>query len=151
MRKWLVVLPAVLSLTLAAAQPGEAVFQQCAGCHQASGQGIPGVFPPLMGHLPEILSAKEGRSYLVQVLLYGLSGPISIKGQKYNGAMPAFGHLKDEQIAAVLNYVATSWGNDKSLAKDHKPFTAAEVAQLRQNKLTPAQLLELRAKLGLKP
>jgi mono/diheme cytochrome c family protein len=125
-------------------------YPQCQGCHQINGAGIPGVFPPLAGHIPEVLAAKGGREYLINVLLYGLAGEISVKGQKYGGAMPAFAQLSDDQIAGLLNHISTQWGNDKALPKDFKPFSAAEVKALRATKLTQAQVLEQRKRLGLK-
>lgn len=136
------------SLALAQAD-GAKLYGQCAGCHQANGQGLPGAFPPLAGHVSEILNLKGGREYLILVLLNGLQGQIEVKGMKYNGAMPAFGQLKDEEIAALLNHLATAWGDDKKV-KDFKPFTAAEVKALRAKKLTAQQVLEERKKTGLK-
>ncbi|RIH86753.1 c-type cytochrome [Calidithermus roseus] len=126
------------------------VYQQCQGCHQTNGTGIPGVFPPLAGHVPQVLAAKGGREYLINVLLYGLAGEISVKGQKYSGAMPPFAQLTDEQLAGVLNHISTQWGNDKALPKDFKLFNAAEVKAKRATKLSQAQVLELRKKLELK-
>jgi mono/diheme cytochrome c family protein len=92
-----------LSLGLAAAQSGQALYgQYCATCHQANGQGVPGAFPPLAGHVQEILAKKDGRTYLVDLVLFGLQGQIRVKGQAYNGAMPAWGpQLKDDQVAAL--------------------------------------------------
>ncbi|WP_243093733.1 cytochrome C-552 [Thermus thalpophilus] len=128
---------------------GAKLYAQCAGCHQANGQGIPGAFPPLAGHVAEILGKQGGREYLIKVILWGLQGQIEVKGMKYNGAMPAFNGLKDEEIAAVLNHIATAWGDDKKV-QGFKPFTPAEVKALRDKKLTPQQVLEERKKLGLK-
>ena len=128
---------------------GAKLYAQCAGCHQPNGQGIPGAFPPLAGHVAEILSKQGGREYLIKVLLWGLQGQIEVKGMKYNGVMSAFNGWKDEEIAAVLNHIATAWGDDKKV-KDFKPFTAEEVKKLRAQKLTPQQVLEERKKLGLK-
>jgi len=81
-------------------------------------------------------------------LLYGLTGEISVKGAKYNGAMPAFGQLKDEDVAAVLNHISTSWGN--KLPAGQKAFTAAEVKAQRAKPLTAAQVNTARKALGLK-
>ncbi|GLV47733.1 cytochrome c-552 [Thermus sp. LT1-2-5] len=128
---------------------GAKLYAQCAGCHQANGQGIPGAFPPLAGHVAEILAKQGGREYLIKVLLWGLQGQIEVKGMKYNGAMPAYNGLKDEEIAALLNHIATAWGDDKKV-QGFKPFTPAEVKALRDKKLTPQQVLEERKKLGLK-
>ncbi len=148
MRQTLLGLLILGGLALAQAD-GAKLYAQCAGCHQTNGQGLPGTFPPLAGHVSEILNLKGGREYLILVLLNGLQGPIEVKGMKYNGAMPAFGGLKDEEIAALLNHIATAWGDAKKV-KDFKPFTAEEVKALRTKKLTAQQVLEERKKLGLK-
>jgi mono/diheme cytochrome c family protein len=148
MKRTLTALLLIGSLAFAQAD-GAKLFSQCAGCHQANGQGIPGAFPPLAGHVAEILSKQGGREYLIKMLLWGLQGPIEVKGMKYNGAMPAYNGLKDEEIAALLNHIATAWGDDKKV-QGFKPFTAAEVKALREKKLTPQQVLEERKKLGLK-
>ncbi len=152
MKRNLLVLLAGLAMgSLALAQAdGAKVYQQCAGCHQANGQGLPGAFPPLAGHISEILNLKGGREYLIRVLLWGLQGQIEVKGMEYNGTMPVYNGLKDEEIAAVLNYISTAWGNDKKVQGGFKPFTAAEVKALRGERLTPQKVLEERKKLGLK-
>ncbi|GGM97114.1 cytochrome c-552 [Thermus composti] len=148
MKRTLVALLLLGGLALAQAD-GAKLYAQCAACHQPNGQGLPGAFPPLAGHVAEILNAKGGREYLIQVLLYGLQGQIEVKGMKYNGVMPGFGQLKDEEIAAILNHIATAWGDNKKV-KGFKPFTAQEVKALRAKKLTPQQVYEERKKLGLK-
>jgi len=57
--------------------------------------------------------------------------------------MPPYGNqLSDEQVAAVLDYIAKAWGNDKLLPKDYKPFTPEEVKAERAKKLTPMQVYE---------
>lgn len=81
---------------------------QCAACHQASGAGVPGVFPPLSDS--EWVNAKE--TLPVNILLHGISGKLTVKGTAYNGAMPAFGEkMSDAEIAAVLTHVRTHFGN----------------------------------------
>jgi mono/diheme cytochrome c family protein len=130
---------------------GHKVYEKCEACHRPTGVGRPGYYPPLAGHAPEILAAKGGRSYMIDVALFGVKGEVQIKGTKYNGEMRPFGQtLSDEEVAAALNYVVSSWGNDKALPKDHKPFTAAEVKAERGKKLTPEAVREARGKLGLK-
>ncbi|BFH75467.1 cytochrome C-552 [Thermus thermophilus] len=148
MKRTLVAFLLLGGLALAQAD-GAKLYAQCAGCHQANGQGLPGAFPPLAGHVAEILSKQGGREFLIRVLLWGLQGPIEVKGVRYNGVMPAYNGLKDEDIAALLNHIATAWGDDKKV-KDFKPFTPQEVKALRNKKLTPQQVLEERKKLGLK-
>ncbi|WP_025917553.1 cytochrome c [Herminiimonas sp. CN] len=81
---------------------------QCVACHQAGGTGLPGVFPPLAGS--EWVMGKE--STLVQILLHGISGSLTVKGTVYKGEMPVFkDKLNDAEIAAVLTYVRSSFGN----------------------------------------
>jgi mono/diheme cytochrome c family protein len=128
---------------------GASVYQRCSSCHTSTGSGISGVFPPLAGHAAQLASAN--RAYPVQVLLFGLEGEIEVEGKKYNGAMPAFGsQLKDDEIAAVLNHILASWGNEKMLPKGHKEYSAAEVKALRGKKLTSRQVYDVRKKLKLK-
>ena len=141
-----IVLSCVLTGTALAGADGAAVYQRCSVCHQSTGRGIPGVFPPLAGHAPELVSAS--RTYPVQVVLFGLEGKIEIAGKNYNGKMLAHGDtLKDDEIAAVLNYILASWGNGKMLPKGHKKYTAAEVKAQRAKKLTPGKVYEARQKL----
>lgn len=120
----------------------------CSSCHQANGQGIPSAFPPLAGHLPAVYSADGGRDYLIHVLLYGLQGEISVSGQTYNGVMPAWAQLSDEQIAAVLNHELTSWENEGVL-EPFEPILPADVAAQRDQGLSAAEVYELRQSLGL--
>ncbi|HJX14116.1 MAG TPA: cytochrome c [Candidatus Deferrimicrobiaceae bacterium] len=155
MRKRGMLLTGVVFLTCALAgialakTDGASVYQRCSSCHTSAGTGIGGVFPPLAGHAVKLVNAD--RTYPIQVLLFGLGGEIEVEGKKYNGAMPAFGdQLKDDEIAAVLNYVLSSWGNDKMLPKGHKEYTSAEVKDLRGKKLTAKQVLDARMKLKWK-
>lgn len=91
---------------------GASVFSsRCAACHQATGQGLPGAFPPLAGS--EFVTGDEER--VVRIALRGLTGPVTVKGQSFNGAMPAWADvLSDAEIAAVLTYVRSSFGNTAS-------------------------------------
>jgi len=128
---------------------GASVYERCSICHKPTGSGIGGVFPPLAGHAPKLVNAD--RAYPVRVVLFGLEGEIEVEGKKYKGTMTAFGdQLQDDEIAAVLNHILASWGNDKMLSKGHKAYTAAEVKTLRGKKLTSQQVQEARKKLKLK-
>lgn len=102
---------------------GGAIYAaMCAGCHQATGQGLPGVFPPLAGS--EWVVGKAGTA--AAIVLHGISGPIQVKGQDFNGTMPAFaGSLDDAEIAAVLSHVRRQWGNAAA------PVTPEAVADTR--------------------
>lgn len=147
---WLSVfaLTCALSGTALAEADGVDVYQRCFGCHKSTGIGIEGIFPPLAGHASKLVRA--GRTYPVQVLLYGLEGEIEVNGKKYNGKMPAFGgELKDDEIAAVLNHIVGSWGNDKLLPQGHKKYAAGEVKAQRGKKLTPKKVFKERQKLKI--
>lgn len=88
---------------------GASVFSgHCAMCHQAAGQGLPGAFPPLAGSEYAVGDGERA----VRIVLRGLTGPVTVQGQAFNGAMPAWAdQLSDAEIAAVLTYVRSSWGN----------------------------------------
>lgn len=80
----------------------------CQACHQASGQGLPGVFPPLAG--AEWVTGDP--EVLAQIVLHGVTGPITVSGANYNGAMPAFGQqFNDAELAAILSFIRGEWGN----------------------------------------
>jgi mono/diheme cytochrome c family protein len=96
----------------------------CFGCHQTSGLGTPGAIPPLAGS-EWVLADKPDR--LIRIVLFGLQGPVSVGGSKFNGAMPLWSQLSDEQLAQILTYVRGSkpWGNNASIV------TPEEVAAVR--------------------
>ncbi|MBA2668599.1 MAG: c-type cytochrome [Trueperaceae bacterium] len=118
----------------------------CSGCHQANGRGIPGAFPPVAGHGAELYALDGGRAYLVDVLLYGLQGAIEVNDQAYNGMMPAWPHLSDDQIAAVLNHIVAGWADEDEPA-DFDAYRADEIAAERGRGLSPADVHALRATL----
>ena len=95
----------------------------CQACHQATGAGIPGAFPPLAES--EWVSGPPKR--LAAIVLHGLQGEINVKGQKFQGVMPPFkDQLKPEDIAAVATYVRNSFGNKADLV------TVEAVNQVKQ-------------------
>ncbi len=116
----------------------------CAACHQPTGQGVPDAFPPLAGHVPALLASGLPRDYIPKLVLFGLSGPITVAGRSFDGAMPAWDQLSDAEIAGVANYVATAWGNDKTLPPGFTPFTAEEVARARGVPSSPEDTHALR-------
>lgn|SRR5690606_31408290 len=155
----LVVLVALAIVTFVAAQgapigdvdtsEGEAVFTaNCAACHQATGVGMPTVFPPLVGHVPELLAVEGGREYFVDVVSFGLMGPIDVEGIAYNGMMPSWAHFTNEQLTAVLNYVATAWGNVDALPEGFAAYTVEEVAAIRATPMDMTGVAQKRAELG---
>ena len=128
---------------------GEQVYAtNCVACHQANGQGLAGVFPPLSGHAADLYRADGGREYLLKVVLFGLMGAIEVDGAAYNGVMPAWAQLSDDQIASVLNYVLASWDNAGEV-EEELPYAAADVAAVRAEPLSPQQVHELRGQLEL--
>jgi mono/diheme cytochrome c family protein len=107
-----------------AAGSGQALYVRCQTCHQANGEGLAGVYPPLTGS--EWVTGDA--AIPIRIVLHGLQGPITVKGQSYNSVMPAYGTgqpMTDDEVAAVLTYVRSSFGNDASAV------TAAEVARER--------------------
>jgi mono/diheme cytochrome c family protein len=109
----------------------------CAACHQATGEGVPEKYPPLAGS--EWVNGDEGR--LLRVVLQGLTGDVEVQGETFSGAMPAWGPvLKDADIAAVVTYIRSSFGNKAA------PVSAATVAQIRAataSRTTPWTVAEL--------
>jgi mono/diheme cytochrome c family protein len=125
---------------------GKTVYHQsCATCHGPEGRGQPGYFPPLAGN-PDLL---KDRVFPVLVVLNGISGPITVEGQSYNGSMPAFDHLSNDEIAAVVNFVHDAWGND-SKTSQMKPVTPELVAQQRKHALSPSEVHARREKVESK-
>jgi mono/diheme cytochrome c family protein len=122
---------------LSLVEQGKAVYSNCQPCHQASGLGVAGQFPPLVSADYVIGSEKR----LVGILLKGLGGPVNVGGVTYNGAMPAWEKaLSDRKIAAVASYIRATWGNSapeiteakvaalkKQLADRSAPWTEAEI------------------------
>jgi len=110
---------------------GKSAFNQvCITCHQATGQGVPGIYPPLAGS--EWVNGPSAR--VIRIVLYGLKGEVHVEGHDFNAAaMPVFGQVSgsaynwsDEKIAAVLTYVRQEWGNKAA------PISADDVAAARK-------------------
>ncbi len=79
----------------------------CVACHQATGKGLPGVFPPLDGSEWVHGDART----LANILLHGINGEMEVAGNTYQGAMPAFHQLSDAELAALASYIRSSWSN----------------------------------------
>ncbi len=122
---------------------GAKVFRnQCAQCHQATGEGVPGVYPPLagsewVGGHPEIVA---------RILINGLSGPVEVKGNTFNGTMPTFGpnglNLKPKEISGVITFVRQSWGNSASDMTDEMIATYLEKYSSRGTPWSAGELRE---------
>jgi len=108
-----------------AEETGAQIFgRTCIACHQANGQGIPNVFPPLAGS--DFL--KNNKQAAISFVIHGHSGPIVVNGKNFNNTMPPQS-LDDKQIAKVLTFVRNGFGNKMS------PVTPKEVRQARFTKL----------------
>jgi len=103
---------------------GKRIFgANCAACHQSTGLGVAGAFPPIVGS--EWVTGPE--QTVVRILLNGLNGPLKVKGANYNGAMPAWQEaLTDDDIAHVITYIR-QWSPNAAPA-----VSAATVGALRK-------------------
>lgn len=91
-----------------AAIDGKQVYAgKCVACHQATGLGVAGVFPPLAGS--EWVLGDE--KVLTNILLHGVAGEMVVKGNTYQGAMPAWNAMSDGELAAVISFIRAEWGN----------------------------------------
>lgn len=103
---------------------GQLYTAHCVACHQANGQGLPGVFPPLAKS--EWVTA-ESPDVMIRIVLHGIQGPLTVAGVKYDGLMPFFhDKFSDEELAAVINHVRSSFGNSAP------ETTVAHVNQIRE-------------------
>lgn len=87
---------------------GKLYAAHCAACHQADGQGLTGAFPPLAD---SDYLVSGGPAAAIDVVLYGLSGPITVNGKDFNSVMPNLSYLGDDDVADILTFVFNSWGN----------------------------------------
>ena len=118
---------------------GEAIYlSRCMSCHQVNGGGIAGVFPPLND--TDWVVGDKGR--LIRIILDGMMGETEVQGVIYSGAMPPWKtFLSDEEVAAVLTYIRSAWGNNAS------PVTSQEVGLVRnatKGRTTPWTTEELK-------
>ncbi len=101
---------------------GEKLFMaNCSACHQATGKGLPGAFPPLANS--DYLAEDPMRA--VHAILNGLSGPITVNGTEYNAVMPNLSYIKDSDVADIVTFVVNSFGNKGG------EINAAQVAAAR--------------------
>jgi len=96
----------------------------CQACHQADGNGVPRLNPPLAG----TVYVTGSKTRLIDIVLKGLSDPLEINGEEYNNPMAAHDFLTDQQIADVLTYIRNSFGNKAGVV------TVAEVKKQRAKK-----------------
>lgn len=143
--RWSAALVVVAGLAApVAAEPRAAFVARCAMCHQASGNGLAGQFPRLAGRAATIAQSADGRQYMARVVLYGLTGPITVDDKPLMGVMPGMASMSDAEIAEILSH-AVSLGKP---AKPAKPFKPAEIAAVRAaGRVSMADNAALRARL----
>src|SRR5262249_40252684 len=110
---------------LTPAERGAKIYSaNCATCHQANGLGVGGQYPPLAGS--DIVNGGARRH--VMIVLKGLQGPVTVKGQLYGSAVmqPWDKTLNDKKVADVVTYERSAWDNKGA------PVTAEGVAALRK-------------------
>ncbi len=118
----------------------EVYKKACVACHGEDGGGVPGAFPPLREN-PHLY---QDRAYPALVVLFGLEGPIEIRGETFDGLMPSFAHLSDEEIAAVVAYIRRNFGNDNLRPSDFADLSPEEVRALRDRGLLAKEVHALR-------
>ncbi len=95
-------------ILLSSFERGKVVYvSNCAACHQGDGRGVKGAFPPLAAS--DFIAADHGR--MIDGLLQGFVGPMTVNGVAYDSLMPAQSQLSDGELADVVTYVLNSWGN----------------------------------------
>ena len=109
-------------LAKSVARGKEAYASFCMNCHMEDGKGSD-IFPPVA----KTDYLKKPAKALINIVLEGQSGEITVNNKKYNALMPAQAYLTDEQIADALNYIRNSFGN-----KITTPITPNQVKALRQ-------------------
>jgi len=91
----------------------------CSGCHGASGEGAVNIAPPLVKNAYVTGDPKK----VIHTMLTGMVGPIKERGATWDGSMPPWqGTISNAQIAAIITYVRSSWGNKAA------PVSEAQVA-----------------------
>jgi mono/diheme cytochrome c family protein len=138
-------LAAMLAMALAshaavACADGRGLFvSHCATCHQVTGKGVPGIYPPLAASVGRYVSLPGGRAYLIHTVLNGMGGKIQVGTDIFEGDMASWSQLSDQQVADVINYVLIAL-NDKLLPGYFKPITAAEVRAGRSKRFSSDEL-----------
>lgn len=128
-----------------AMKKGAATYALCGGCHQGSGQGVPGMFPPLAGSD----WVTGGTERLIRVVLHGLSGPITVKGGPFAAPAPMppqGGVLGDQDVANVATFVRNSWGNKGSLVTKEMVAAVRDAEKARSSPWTGPELDKYAAK-----
>lgn len=120
--------PPVVVTGSAAKVDGKQLYgAKCAACHQGTGLGVSGVFPPVAAS--EWVLGDE--KILTNILLHGVNGEMNVMGRTYNGVMPAWNSLSDDELAAILTYIRSDWGNAAPLIKSETIKNQRELTKSR--------------------
>ncbi len=104
-------------------EEGQFIYEDfCMNCHLPNGKGVEKTFPPLA----KSDYLMNNRSLSIKAIKFGQKGEIIVNGEKYNNVMTPLG-LSDQEIADVMNYITTSWGNTNK-----KMVTKTEVSAIKQ-------------------
>ena len=127
----------VISSGPAVVSPGQAIYEAlCLNCHQAAGQGLTGVYPPLAKS--EWVSGDS--QTLVRITMHGLAGPTKVLGKDYGLVpMPPMG-LDDQQLADVLTYVRSAFGNKAPAVKSEEVKAVRDATKGRTAPWTASEL-----------
>jgi mono/diheme cytochrome c family protein/glucose/arabinose dehydrogenase/HEAT repeat protein len=131
------IVPPLTTAQKALYEQGKTVYSTiCVACHQPTGNGMAGLAPPLVDS--EWVQGQPDK--IIRIVTQGLSGPVEVKGNKWELDMPGLPIFTDEQIAGILTYIRREWENTGSAVdpafvtsvraaiKDHtKPWTATEL------------------------
>jgi nitrite reductase (NO-forming) len=93
----------------------------CMSCHMTDGAGTD-IYPPVA----KTDYLKKPANHLINIVIKGQSGEITVNKKTYNALMPEQAYLSDEQVADVLNYIRNSMGNKNTTA-----ITPQQVKSLR--------------------
>lgn len=126
----------------AGALDGKAEYLVCQTCHQENGEGLPNLYPPLAGS--ELINGDP--SIPIAIILHGLQGEVTVKGQKFNNVMAPWASLSDAQIAAILTYERSSWGNAAAAVTAAEVGTVRAATSSRTGPWTPAEVMAAKLK-----
>ena len=116
----------------------------CIACHQPTGMGLPPMFPPLAGS-DWVNVNKPDR--MIRMVLHGFTGPITLNGKPFVSPAPMMppqgGALNDEQIAGVLTYVRSNFGNKAGPVTPEQVKAIREAEKARSAMWTEAEILKI--------
>lgn len=111
-------------------QLGERSYlRNCANCHGSEGRGW-GQYPAL-NHTSLLFTSPEGRNYVIDLHLYGLTS------SRWGVPMPPMGHIQDIEMAGLINYVVTQFGDEESMAQNGELLRPEDITERRGQNLSP--------------